>query len=159
MKYKSFYIWWVVVLLLLTGTFWVGHEGYILDIWAKDVTYLTSVMSAMLVYSMAVLGIAAWKISTKQLNPNISKIINRVWFLSEIEMGLAILGTSIGIILLLDVSSVPTANDPVALQSMLTHLWSTLGTAFYPNALGLFASLILKCTAYFITEDVADHEE
>jgi hypothetical protein len=159
MKYKTFYIWWVFVLLLLTGTFWVGHEGYISEIWMKDATYLTTLMSGVLIYCMALLGNVSWHISRKTINTNTSKLIGRVWFLSEIEMGMAILGTSIGLILLFDISAAPIAGDPMALQAMLTGLWSTLGTAFYPNALGLFASLMLKVAVYFIAEDVAAHEE
>lgn len=159
MKYKAFYIWWVFVLLLLTGTFWVGYEGYITEVWAKDATFLTTVMAGMLIYCMAVLGNVSWHISRRTISPDISKQVERIWFLSEIEMGMAILGTSIGLILLFDISSAPIAGDPLALQAMLTGLWSTLGTAFYPNALGLFASLLLKVAVYFITEDVADHEE
>ena len=159
MKYKSFYIWWVVVLLLMTGTFWVGYEGYITDFWMKDETYLTTVMAATLFYCMGLLGIVSWKVSNRELNPQISKMVNRVWFLSKVEMGLAILGTSIGLILLFDVSTVPTAGDATAMQALLNSLWSNMGTAFYPNSLGLFSSLLLKISVYFITEDVTDHEE
>jgi len=154
MNYKPFYIWWTTVLLLLTATFWIGFEGYIMDIWMKDVTYLTSVISVILAYGVATMGVVSWQISRNNVTTNTRKMVDRVWFLSEIEMGLAIVGTGIGIILLLDVNSSINVSDPIALQTLLTHLWSTLGVAFYPNALGLIASLTLKLLAFFITEDL-----
>lgn len=158
-NYRALYIWWIAVLLLATGTFWVGYEGYILDIWVKDVTYLTSVITLIMIYGVALMGIVSWKIYTDKDPKTVTKYIDRVWFLSEIEMALAIVGTGIGIILLLGINSDINVSDPTALQSLLTHLWATLGVAFYPNAIGLISSLLLKTLAYFISEDLTEHEK
>lgn len=157
--YKTLYIWWIVVLLLATSVFWVGYEGYIIDIWNKDVTYITSLIAMILIYGIVMMGMVAYEMSLHSFQPNmmkIRKLTNRVLFLSEFEMGLAIVGTGIGIILLLGVNSDINVADQSALQTLLTHLWSTLGVAFYPNAVGLISSLILKSLAHFITEDVFD---
>ena len=171
MKLKSILIWWVTVLLIGTGLFWTYHNGFITDIWTKDVTYLTSLISIIFVYGLINLGVVAWQLTRMHIPDRmtkayrishfttVTKLLKRVWFLSEIEMGLAIVGTGIGIILLLGVNSDINVADTTALQSLLTHLWGTLGIAFYPNAVGLISSLILKLMAYFIAEDLNLDEE
>jgi hypothetical protein len=99
------------------------------------------------------MGYIAWHLSNFESLSSIKHLVDRVWFLSEIQMGLAIVGTSLGIILLLGVNSNINVTDPKALQELLTHLWSTLAVAFYPNALGLISSVIMKLMVYFITEE------
>ena len=157
-NYRALYIWWIAVLLLATGLFWTGYEGYILDIWVKDVTYLTTVIFLILNYGVALMGIVSWNLYTGKNPELVEKYIDRVWFLSEVEMALAIVGTGIGIILLLGINSDINVSDPTALQALLMHLWATLGVAFYPNAVGLIGSLFLKTLAYFISEDLNKHE-
>lgn len=154
MKHKAMYIWWTIVLLLITAIFWGYHEGYIMDVWQKDVTYLTSVMSAILLYSVGVMGVVAWRITHHRKMGTVGKLVNRVWFLSEMQMRLAIIGTCIGIIMLLNVSTDINVSDQQALQTLLTHLWSNLGVAFYPNAVGMISGAVMMFLAHFITEDI-----
>ena len=152
-QYKPFYLWWVFLLLTVTGVFWAAHQGFVYDIWMKDVTYATSFIALIFVYSTAVLGYVSWYISnTKNWDP-IRHLVDRVWFLSDIEMGIAIIGTGLGLILLFNVNSNINVSDPAALQQLVTHLWSTLGVAFYPNALGLITSILLRLMVFFITEE------
>ncbi len=153
MQYKPFYIWWIFLLVTVTGIFWSGYQGFITDIWMKDVTYATSFISLIFLYGMAIMGYVAWYISnTNQWDP-VRHLMRRVWFLAEIEMGVAIIGTSLGLILLFNVNSGINISDPAALQQLVTHLWSTLGVAFYPNALGLITSVLLKLIVFFISEE------
>jgi hypothetical protein len=158
MKQKALYIWWIAVLLISTLVFWLGYTGYITDIWNKDATYITSGISVLFLYGLAMLGQVAYSVKSENVDvkTNASKLLNRVWFLSEIEMGLAIVGTGIGIILLLGVNSNVNVEDKSALQTLLTHLWSTMGVAFYPNALGLGSSIILKILSFLLEEE---HDE
>lgn len=158
MKQKALYIWWIAVLLISTLVFWLGYTGYITDIWNKDATYITSGISVLFLYGLATLGQVAYSVKSENVDvkTNATKLLNRVWFLSEIEMGLAIVGTGIGIILLLGVNSNVNVEDKAALQTLLTHLWSTMGVAFYPNALGLGSSIILKILSFLLEEE---HDE
>lgn len=153
LKYKPLYIWWVFLLIVATGVFWAGYQGFITDIWLKDVTYATSFISAVFIYGTTIMGYVAWYISNTQNWEPVRHLIRRVWFLSEIEMGVAIIGTSLGLILLFNVNSGINVSDPAALQALVTHLWSTLGVAFYPNALGLITSVLLKLMVFFISEE------
>lgn len=153
LKYRPLYIWWIFLLLIATSIFWSGYHGFISDIWLKDVTYATSLISAIFVYGVSIMCYIAWYISNIENREPIKHLIRRVWFLSEIEMGIAIIGTSLGLILLFNVNSGINVGDPAALQILVTHLWSTLGVAFYPNALGLITAVILKLMVFFITEE------
>lgn len=152
-KFKPFYIWWIFVLLTVTGVFWGGYQGYITDIWLKDVTFATSFITAIFVYSMAIMGYVSWYISKNENWTPIRHLMRRVWFLAEIEMGIAIIGTGLGLILLFGVNGTINVSDPSALQALLTQLWSSLGVAFYPNALGMITSVLIKLMVYFISEE------
>lgn len=161
MKQKALYIWWIAILLISTLVFWLGYTGYVTDIWNKDATYITSGISLLFLYGLSCLGLVAGSINSNdsETRAKSTKLLNRVWFISEIEMGLAIVGTGIGIILLLGVNSNVNVDDKAALQTLLTHLWSTMGVAFYPNALGLGSSIILKMLSFLIEEEHDDKSQ
>jgi hypothetical protein len=158
-KFKPFYIWWIFVLLTVTGVFWGGYQGFIEDIWLKDVTFATSAIALIFTYSLTVMGYVSWYISNNQNWSPVRHLMKRVWFLAEIEMGIAIIGTGLGLILLFGVNSTINASDPASLQLLLTHLWSSLGVAFYPNALGMITSILIKLMVYFISEESENKNE
>jgi hypothetical protein len=142
--------------------FWAGYNGYITDVLIKDHTYLTSFMTLIYLYATANLYYMGHRIYsagrfTKNLpeyfKTTLQKYSNRAWFLSELQMALAIIGTSIGIIILLGVKEGINVTDTTSLQPFLTSLWTNLGVAFYPNAVGLIYAAVLKVQAYFMTED------
>lgn len=155
MNNKPLYIWWITTLLAMTGIFWAGYSGILSEVWLKDHTYLTSIIAFLFVYTTTYTGYLAYKIAKLEKIIR-QKIVSRCFFLSEVAMGLAVLGASMAIILLLDVSL--TTGDVANLSQVLISKWGELGPAFYPNFVGLAVSLFIKFQTYFIAEDYLDEE-
>jgi hypothetical protein len=153
LKVKSFYVWWVTTLAALTALFWMVHNGILMEIWEKDHTFLTSIIGLLLVYTTACTGYLAFNI--KNISEEVrQKLISRCFFLSQTAMGLAIIGASIAIILLLGVGF--SESDLANLSQAILAKWSQLAPAFYPNAVGLAVALFIKVQTYFIAEDYLD---
>lgn len=152
-KLKSFYIWWVTTLSALTAIFWAGYNGILIELWEKDHTFLTSIIGLLFIYTTTYTGYLAFNIEKLSYNVR-QKLIGRCFFLSEVAMGLAILGASMAIILLLRVGL--TASDVANFSQVLLDKWSSLGPAFYPNFVGLTVALYIKVQTYFIAEDYLD---
>jgi hypothetical protein len=148
---KPFYIWWITVLITLTGVFWAYYHGIIEKIWHDDVTMITTFLAIIFVLTMALIGYVSY---TKDFT---NKIVDACWFLSEQMLAIGMLGTVIGFIYLLS-SGISSASvtDPTSLANLLANMSVGLGIALYTNAVGILASLITKGLLYAITYD---HEE
>lgn len=150
---KSFYIWWITVLASLVILFWAGYTSLLTELWTKDHTFLTSIISILYIYTTYCTGYLAYNINKLDYS-NRQKLIARCFFLSDVAMGLAILGASIAIILLLRIGL--STNDVSNFSQVLINKWSSLGPAFYPNFVGLAVALYIKVQTYFIAEDYLD---
>lgn len=149
-RVRPLYIWWVTVLAAATTLFWAAYNGLLLELWQNDHTGLTSIIGVVALYTTYWTGYLAYNIkyigkAKRQL------LISRCFFLSEVSMGLAILGASMAIILLLRVGLSTT--DAANFSQVLIEKWSSLGPAFYPNFVGLAVALFIKVQTYFIAED------
>jgi hypothetical protein len=147
---KSLYIWWITVLIAATTIFWSYHSGLLMELWTQDHTHLTTIIGVLFLYATACTGYLAYNIrslTTAQKH----KYIGRCFFLSEVSMGLAILGASLAIILLLRIGL--STGDVTNFSKVLIEKWTSLGPAFYPNFVGLAVALYIKVQTYFIAED------
>jgi hypothetical protein len=148
---KPFYIWWVTNLAVASGVFWAYYHGIVHEIWADDITMITTALAVLYVVTTAMIGYIAY---TKDFT---NKIVDACWFLSEQMLALGMLGTVLGFIYLLT-SSITSASvsDPASLATLLANMSVGLGIALYTNAIGILSSLITKALLYAVTYD---HEE
>lgn len=74
-------------------------------------------------------------------------------WLAEQEMGLGLVGTGIGFIILLTQGGLSTVDaiDTTSIINILKTLPYGLGTALYTNALGVGSSLILRWVAKYVS--------
>lgn len=147
--HTKFIAWWVSVLLMATGIFWAGYFGLIQAMWHADETYITSIIAAAFVVMNMYLGIAAyWADYPAVTYENwFRNRLQTTWFVSEQLMALGMLGTVIGLILMLANNFVGGAAD---MQGMLGGMWKSMGLALYTNAVGLVCSIVLKVQVYVV---------
>lgn len=147
----KFIAWWVSVLLLLTGAFWAGYFGLLTKVWHADETYLTSIIIAIFIATNVYLGVTAYNAGDSRLISSgwFKKRLQTVWFASEQLMALGMLGTVIGLIMMLANNFVGNSAE-AAMQQMLAGMWKSMGLALYTNAVGLLCSISLKAQVYFV---------
>lgn len=146
-------------MMLATGVFWAYYFGVVSQIWHDDKTKLTSLIALIFLSANIVLGHTAYKIAdsnyVKTYKEKILKRLNGFWFISEQLMALGMLGTVIGLVLML--SSNFVGNDlqnSNAMQALLGNMWKSMGLALYANAVGLVASIALKMQVFVIGYDL-----
>ena len=147
---NRFYVWLVTTLLIATGIFWTAYSGIISTIYHTDDTHLTSIIGVIYIIGLLINGYVSYNY---QLKSSLSSGLDTSWFLSELVMGLGMTGTVIGIIMLLGVGHSINIQSPEALPQIITKMWSTLGVAFYPNVVGLLASMTLKIQTHLLEKN------
>lgn len=149
--HAKFIAWWVSILLVATGVFWSGYFGLIEKIWIADETYITSIIALSFVLTNVYLGIAAFWADDPFVTSEdwFRDRMQTVWFVSEQLMALGMLGTVIGLIMMLANNFVGDAGG-TAMQSMLAAMWKSMGLALYTNAVGLVCSIMLKIQVYIV---------
>lgn len=149
MDNRSFYAWLVSSLLIFTAIFWSYYTGILPIIYSVDETKLTIIISIFFLIAVFINGLVSAGFVDEDKT---SKYMDSSWFLSELVMGLGMLGTVIGIILLLGVGHSIDIQSPEALPKVIAKMWSTLGTAFYPNVMGLIASMTIKLQTHILAK-------
>lgn len=147
--HTKFIAWWVSILLLATGVFWAGYFGLIQAMWEADETYITSIIAVAFVVTNIYLGIAAYWAGYPAVTYEgwFRNRLQTTWFVSEQLMALGMLGTVIGLIMMLANNFVGGAGD---MQNMLGGMWKSMGLALYTNAVGLVCSIVLKVQVYVV---------
>ena len=143
--------WWVSVLLIGTGVFWAYFFGLVHTVWVADETYITSLIAAIFVACNVKLGIMAYQIDSPDYwdMDTIKKRLETMWFMSEQMMALGMLGTVIGLIMMLSTTTVGSI-DGGSMQGILAGMWKSMGLALYTNAVGLICSIVLKLQVYYV---------
>lgn len=143
-------MWWVSTLLISTGLFWSYYTGIVSEIWQKDSSYITSII--IITFFIGTLCIGWATKSNVDNSINKKSLFDTAWFLSDFMMGLGMAGTVIGIIQLLGIDQSVNVQNPEALSKLINEMWSTMGVAFYPNALGILGSLTLKLQTHLFSK-------
>lgn len=151
LSYKKFLAWWISVLLIGTGVFWAYFFGLVQTVWEADETHITSLIAVVFVVCNLYLGVLAYKIDSPYDwdTVSIKKRLETLWFMSEQMMALGMLGTVIGLIMMLSTTSVGSI-DSSSMQGVLAGMWKAMGLALYTNAVGLVCSIALKLQVYFV---------
>jgi hypothetical protein len=151
LNYKKFMAWWVSVLLIGTGIFWAYFFGLVDTVLEADETYITSLIAAIFVVCNLKLGAIAYHIDSPDYwdMEQLKKKLETQWFMSEQMMALGMLGTVIGLIMMLSTTTVGSI-DAGSMQGILSGMWKSMGLALYTNAVGLICSILLKLQVYYV---------
>jgi hypothetical protein len=151
LNYKKFMAWWASVLLIGTGVFWAYFFGLVHTVWIADETYITSLIAVIFVVCNLKLGSIAYHIDSPNYwdMDQLKKKLETLWFMSEQMMALGMLGTVIGLIMMLSTTTVGSI-DSGSMQGILSGMWKSMGLALYTNAVGLICSILLKLQVYYV---------
>lgn len=132
--------WWTIFVAIVAGLIAAWFLGYVDYVLANDVTRLSVAILALFMGASCWTGVlAARKPSENQVMPNF------LWFASDACMSLGMMGTTVGLLIVLtsNFNSVDASNV-AAMSSLMAVIASGMGTALTTTFVGLGASLLLK---------------
>lgn len=138
--------WWTFVVVVLGA---LGVSQYYVNIaeyvWEKDHTYLGSAMVALFTVSTLAVGLLTWLHERGDDLESTPEIMKRLWFLSEAFMGLGMIGTLAGLLMIFGpVFADLDASDVSSIRGVIKTLGTGIGTAFMATLIGLVCSILLK---------------
>lgn len=135
MKRKTFLQWWLIFVLIITGTVLAYLYGLFGQVNQADFTKISFLIFALFLICSIKCGF-----KTARLQPDSSG-----WFVSDIMITMGMIGTVVGFIYMLSTcfGSIDTS-QPQTMQLALSKMSVGMGTALYTTASGLICSLLLK---------------
>lgn len=136
--------WWFIVCLTGAGA-WIGlNLGLFEYIRSVDVTYLSFVTLALFTAMSLFVGVLSFQ--TRTGDKSFEKHLPLCWYTSDLMLGLGMIGTLIGFLLLLQ--GVFTGNidlqNTAATQKLLASMGTGFATAGITTLVGLACSLIFR---------------
>ena len=145
---KKMAIWWVLLCLNITGMFWMWYFNVFTWIAAIDPTFITFIILALYMLLFFYIGWVVKKDSYK-----LEDELEPVWFGSEQLLGLGMLGTVIGFMLMLSTQFIGvTIADTQSVLKLIQTMSVSMGTALVTTAAGLIASMVLKFKLVLFTK-------
>jgi hypothetical protein len=136
---SKFIKWWLEFCLILGGTYTAYSYGLLTMVFDNDITKLSYLILGLFFAFTALLGLDVF---VKKVGDGLLYV---GWFISEILLGLGMLGTVIGFIYMLSGSmGGMDTSDTETIKEALTIMASGMATALYTTAMGLITSLLLK---------------
>lgn len=142
--------WWLFFILINIGTVFCVTSGLVNVIYQVDFTKITFIVYAIF-YGMSVQhGIRVMKVCKKEqlMDSDIENICHANepgWFLSEIFTTLGLIGTFIGIIVMLMASFADIdPSNTLLLKHTLADISRGMGAALYTSVVGLICGMLLK---------------
>jgi hypothetical protein len=133
---KKFLIYWAMVILQLLAIAVAYHFGIFNMLLAGDVTMLSFVILTIHTLTTVVIGYMTYH--TNKLYE-----LKTVWFISEAQLSIGMVGTLVGFLILF--SSVFVGIETTAdIAAALTVIATGVGTALWTTLFGLISGLILK---------------
>lgn len=131
--------WWLFFWIQIIAYLSAGYLGIFEKILLADHTYLTFVIITIHIVANIYIGyLFNQKAKNKKPDTSIA------WFISEATLTLGMIGTVIGLILMIGSSFTLIAADPQALKNIIGSIASGIGTALWTTLFGLIASACLK---------------
>jgi MotA/TolQ/ExbB proton channel family len=141
-------IWWILACLNATALFWMWYFNVFAWIAAIDVTYITFVILAGYILSFLYVG---WIVKKDPLD--MEDELEPVWFTSEQLLGLGMLGTVIGFMIMLSTQFIGVSiTDTQSVLKLIQTMSISMGTALVTTAAGLIASMVLKFKLVLFTK-------
>jgi hypothetical protein len=137
-----FFRWWILVSAVLIGAFLSSLWGLPALVWGFDQTMLGAVCVAIFAVITVFVGWLSWTATSARIQQHAPLC----WFTSELVLGIGMLGTLIGFMIMISGLFVPGADFGSAahLQVTLANMAAGFATAAVTTIVGLTCSLLIK---------------
>lgn len=137
--------WWFIFCASLAAVSVTGFLGLLNQLWFADVSKLSfAIIGLYFTYSAYVGYLTAQATHHCQVN-FVKKNIKTGWFMSELMLGLGMIGTLVGFLILLNVSfaNVDVSNT-AAVKKLIADMSLGFSTSSLTTLVGLICSFLLK---------------
>lgn len=128
-------IWWFFFCLQVFGAMVGYHFGLLEMILVADPTYISMLILVIHVITVALIGYYTYRRGTSNLEP--------LWFVSETQLGLGMIGTLVGFIIMFSGAFSGTVSAE-NIKNVVTTIALGVGTAIWTTLVGLSSGLIIK---------------
>jgi hypothetical protein len=160
--------WWAIFCSISFITLLVGLRGLLSKLWVVDQSHIATFTLFLFFFVSLFIGWLTNKLTTLGKKDeeyiHLRAFIQPCWFSSELFMGLGMVGTLIGFILMLTggISSVDMS-DVNASKQAIAGMAAGMGTAVLTTLIGVSASMLVKLQmsnlGIALERDDADEEE
>lgn len=136
--------WWLIFCLTLLGVYGLYTFGFFFYIAQIDKSYLSFVIITIFALGTIWVGQLSW--TARNFNQAFRRHLPMCWFLSEVMMGLGMMGTLIGFLMLLNgaLGQLTNPNDTSAMTTLISKMGIGFATSAITTIVGLACSLIFK---------------
>ena len=132
--------WWLIFWLSVAGAVVAGFLGFFPYLWKSDASYLS--WACMGLYALMTVFVGQLTRQARYRNQRFAEHLPLCWFAANTLLGLGMIGTLIGFMLLLQsISGVGASPD---MQKILGAMMLGFSTAGLTTIVGLACSLLLK---------------
>lgn len=132
---QAMLIWWLFFCLQVFGVV-VGYHFGVLDmILAADPTYISTLILFIHVTTVLAIGYYTYRKDLSNIEP--------LWFVSETQLGLGMIGTLVGFIIMFS-GAFGTGISAENIKNVITAIALGVGTAIWTTLIGLSSGLIIK---------------
>lgn len=156
MEFTNSFRWYILFTLVIIFNIALVQLGVFSMIWAADITKLSFLILGLFLVGSLKCGYDLYSFEkTGYIGQN---KVDFGWFLGEILLGIGMVGTVIGFIVIMkDFSNIDFSNlDTV--KELIKNLGSGVSTALYTTLSGLVGNILLK-VQYFLLESATKENE
>jgi hypothetical protein len=137
--------WWFIFCASMAALVTTGMMGLLDALWFADVSKLSFAILGLYFTYSAYLGYLTSQTNHRCKVTHIKKNVKTGWFMSELMLGLGMIGTLVGFLILLNVSfaSVDVSNT-AAIKKLIADMSLGFSTSSLTTLVGLIASFLLK---------------
>lgn len=144
----TFISWFCVTLAYSVMAFFGFYLGLFHNIWMIDISYMTSVIGAVFIATVAYLGFASWRLHQEQTQQMLHMRLNQAK--ADVGIGRAaayivtligLLGTAIGLMSQVKAITHLDITQASNISGFVSAVGSSLGTALYATCAGIVASI------------------
>ena len=128
-------IWWFFFCLQVFGLVIGYHFDIFNMIIAADPTYISMLILCVHAVTVLIIGYYTYKRDLSNIEP--------LWFVSESQLGLGMIGTLVGFIIMFS-GAFSGAISPENIKNVITSIALGVGTAIWTTLVGLSSGLIIK---------------
>lgn len=152
----AFLKWWLYLSLIVLGTVTAGYFGLFGKVNEADTTKISFLIYGLFVIYTVLTGINTKKAGEPGANiDNLCRFDRRGHFISSLMMGLGLIGTVIGFILMSDVSFADLKMDNItSMKDALANMGAGISTALYTTAVGQVCGWALRLQLFEFSEKV-----
>jgi len=141
--------WWVIFCSVMFVLVYLGHLGLLAQLWLVDQSHVASVTLGLFVIVTGFIGYLTHRLTNPKLAEEdykkLKSFIQPCWYSSELFMGMGMVGTLIGFMLMLGpaVHGINVA-DPDSSKQAILNMAGGMGTAVLCTLAGISCSLLIK---------------